>query len=438
MRTTRKAFTLIELLVVISIIGILVALLLPALSRARESARNTACKNNLAQIGKAVAIFADRDPSGRLCTGASDFRRDGCMDTWGWVADIKNINAANPGEMVCPSNPLRASEKVNDLVGQDTNDGKEAAPAGRTSDGVCGAATYLGTAGGGSTGIFGNTDGLSEQRGNVVARAIMQQGYFTNYAAGWHFVRSAPKLGEFGSGAGIAMPASLTIDDGMGGTTTKNTSLKGWEGTLGGLTLRILEGAPVVTSNIALLGDGAPGDVSEAVLSTTVAKTSGDPWGVALQDPEDVTYLEAGELLTEAFNDGPAYYDTSGKKVALQSGKAPADMTTQIQCEREGGCPAATGPAGSKTFLQDTRDWFAVHGGGKNGTLNVLMADFSVKEFADTDGDSFLNPGFPVPDGLTEAEYDGIGYRSNAVELPPTEMFNGVFLINVSKVKDLE
>ncbi|HUY92100.1 MAG TPA: DUF1559 domain-containing protein [Pirellulales bacterium] len=88
---SRRAFTLVELLVVIAIIGLLVALLLPAVQAARESARRSQCSNNLKQIALAAQNYHDAMRSFPPGYCASVAYVDGATDTtmgWGWAAFI--------------------------------------------------------------------------------------------------------------------------------------------------------------------------------------------------------------------------------------------------------------------------------------------------------------------------------------------------------------
>jgi prepilin-type N-terminal cleavage/methylation domain-containing protein/prepilin-type processing-associated H-X9-DG protein len=375
----RRGFTLVEVMVVMTIIAILISILVPAVGYVRETARGSQCRASLRQYFVGFTGIADKTKEGKLSSGAWDGRRDGCMDTIGWVADLVNSKVCKPQELLCPTNPSKGTEKYNDLIGTSTASANEGGPTNLVAGvGYCA------------------TKSIGTWTGREVGNLLLAKGYGTNHMTTWFMSRTAPKVSASG---GV-----LTYSVGTNG------KLKGLAGSLGALTRRTLDTSPVSSNTVPLMGDSNLGDIADRPAEATI------------DDDQGTVYIQQGDTLVESFSDGPSVrtsvssWQTAGSHTLFD----PTNPLLHVSGEEQPPPGTAAKLNNLATNLQDYRDFGPVH----SGAGNVLFADGSVKTFNDQNGDSFLNPGF---DG-TPAQAATRGYSDNLVELPAAEIFSGILL----------
>jgi prepilin-type N-terminal cleavage/methylation domain-containing protein/prepilin-type processing-associated H-X9-DG protein len=282
-----RGFTLIELLVVVAIIALLVAILLPSLSRAREAAKTAVCNSNLRSFSSAFEIYANQDAKQARCSGAFDHLRDGDVREFGWVRDVIKLKVGLPGRMLCPNNPFTISEKVADYTGAATT----------------GSYSPLRWPGGPTVPVVPV---------GVESEEFWLQGYNTNYATTWHFSRGDPTADDgYGSDGDPRDPPKCPLDG---------------DGPLNDLHL---SGGSISPARIAVLGDSRAGDSSDSFVTPTYADTINTFTGQ--------TVVHAGDFTVESFCDGMSVDYSAVTGVVGRRGHEFNDIVPLHNAENEGG-----------------------------------------------------------------------------------------------------
>ncbi len=374
-------FTLVELLAVIAIIGVLVALLLPAIGLAREAARDAACKNNLRQFGLSMQNHAQQHKEA-FCSGSFDWLRDGAISDASWVGDAIKQNYT-PGKQMCMSNPARGADVLEDLLSLDTSSavftGAGAcvdvlgSPPRKDPTGtlVYNACRHLVQ----GPGALGTTPGTEPRRLYIESEVVLKN-FNTNYTASWFLVRSEPLLTPNGN-LRLAKPGCAELY----APTSRNYSR-------GPLRRQVLDTSVTPSSQVPLLGDGAQ---SGRILSANV----GD--------------LTAGSALVVPLTRGPVFLGGGSEFNTIPPNFFPGTATK-----------ADWWPVWTNQMRQDYSNFAAVH----RGSANLLFADGSVRAFRDGNDDGHLNNGFSASPNTP--------FVDPTVELPEDEVFS-LYSVNAKK-----
>jgi hypothetical protein len=394
----RRGIGRVDLLVCLAGAMCFAVLLFPALMLSREHARGSQCRQNLKTIGISMHTFATIDPEERFLTGAPSFELDGCPDTYGWPADMAAIKTGRADELMCPSNRIRGTE----WLGQVLTGDEARVPESRRGKGFCASLSPLSVPPSASQ---------VETRVRAVEGALLRQGGNTNYAGSWFAARGQVEWTKEPRRGGPNIVQAGPYREIAGNVE-------------GPLRRRTIDRSDLPSNIIPMLGDGAP------VFASAV------PLGAALEWSR--SRLPEGASLAASFGGGPAFVPTrsAGLSPAIEESDGEAILLPQYP--NMGDEVAFSGVAdwlstisygtlGPRFVAQDTRHWRVTHG----VTANLLMADGSTRVLTDINGDGYFNPGFPLPPDLDKAKIDTEhGYRSGVVEINWLEVFSGVRLVS--------
>lgn len=342
----RGGFTLVELLVVIAIIGLLVALLLPALSAARQSAIAAGANTSLNGFGRAFLITSDQDVAerGQLSSGAFDHLRDGDVRRVGWVADVIKSKVLNPGKALDASNPSKVNEKVGDYTG---------------AVNVTGKGNKTRWKGNADNLNFGGANGPKDVTTAAQKQKVWDDGHNTNFATSWQFSR------------GDALYSGTTVVTGASGMNFNTTD--GSKCPLDGdgpLSESKLMKSTVNRDLIPCVANSRNGDGSDAGVTDAYASTVNTFTGIDGTDGQPAL-LKNGDFTVESFTDGMNAIPDSSVATAMGITGSTTEPTNAVH---------------------EFNDFLPVVGARKNGNVyaggscQILFADGHVARIRDEEG----------------------------------------------------